>query len=306
MKFIPEKFDMIFGQDHIISTLKSLSLGGKAIFLEGEKGTGKTSLSLILANKFSDSRYNINHINCGQTSSVEDMRNLVNDINKSSIYGLNKTYIIDEPQLLSYKAANDLLIPVENLPKNVLFIACSALSSKIEPMLIDRFIVFRTKSLDRKTSMNFIEFLCERDNLQLDKFKKVLIAEKCDGNPRKIVNAIPKIININDKKDIEYLLDVHSISDDEDILQLFKLILGNANWDKVRHSLIELLKTKSPDSIRMGILNLVGNGLLRGFGAGKETKLIHMFNILERPGIPEKAHLVSKIGEICLGERIGV
>ena len=299
MNFRPKKFSEIFGQDHIIKTLKTLTLNGAALFFEGEKGTGKTSLSLILANKFSDSKYNIHHVNCGQTSSVDDMRKLVNDIGKSSIYGLNKTYIIDEPQLLSHKAANDLLIPVENLPKNVLFIACSALSDKIEPMLIDRFIRLKTKPLDKKTSMELLEYVCKKEEIALDKFKKVLITEKCDGNPRLIINSIPEIQYINDKKDIEYLLNLASISDDEDILELYKLLLNKVPWDKVRYSLNELLKSKSPDSIRIGILNLIGNGILKGFGVGKEREMIHMFNILEKPGIPEKAHIITKIGEIC-------
>jgi len=297
--FKPTSFDMIFGQDHIIKTLDTLDLHGQAIFFEGERGTGKTSISQILAKKFSNSDHNIRHINCGQTSTVDEMRMLVDDVYSSSIFGKNKVFIIDEPQLLSYKAANDLLIPVEKLPKNVLFIMCSALPEKIEPMLVDRFIRYKTRLLDNKTSMKFLEFVCNRNSITLDKFKKVLIVEKCDGNPRRIVKAIPKIINVSDVKDIEYLLDLNSIAEDEDILILFKMILGKVSWDKIRQVLINLLKSKSPDAIRIGILNLVGNGLLKGFGAGKEKNLIKMYNILKNATeVPEKATLINAIGEI--------
>jgi DNA polymerase III gamma/tau subunit len=232
------------------------------------------------------------------------MRAKVDEFNDSSIFGINKVYIFDEPQRLSGPAMSALLIPSENLRKNVLVILCSMEPEKVESALSDRFIRLKTKLLDKKVSMEFINYVCSYNSIILDKFKKVLIADKSNGNPRRIINAIPKIIDIEDVKDIEYLLDINSIEEDKDTFMLFKLLLANAEWKKVAYSLNELLKSNSPNTIRLGILSLIGNGLLRGFGAGKEKKLIYMYDILKDAyQIPEKATLVAMIGKICLGER---
>lgn len=302
--FKPDSFDEIFGQDHIIKTLRNMDFGGKAIFLEGEKGTGKTSIAKIIANIFASSQTNIDHINCAYYTDVKNMRAKVDEFNDSSIFGKNKVYIFDEPQRLSGAAMSALFIPSENLRSNVLVILCSMEPEKVEDALSDRFIRLRTKLLDKKTSMDFINFVCERNSIQLDKFRKVLIAEKCDGNPRKIINAIPKVKDIEDVKDIEYLLDLASIEEDEDIVLFFKLLLSMAEWRKISYSLNNLLKIKSPGTIRTGILSLIGNGLLKGFGAGKEKRMIYMYDILKDAyQIPEKATLIAAIGKICIGER---
>jgi DNA polymerase III gamma/tau subunit len=301
--FIPKDYSEIFGQDHIINSLKSIqknySFEGSAIFFEGERGTGKTSLAHILANEFSSSKHNIKHINCGHTSTVAEMRELVNELTNSSLFGTHKTYILDEPQLLSYKAINELLIPIEDLPYRILFIMCSALPEKIEPMLLDRFTRYRTRALDNDTTKTFIKFICKREGLVLDKLKEALIVEKCDGNPRRIVKAIPKIKDVTDIKEVEYLLDISVIDEDEEVLKLFKLILTDVEWKVIAGVLGSLLKIKSPESIRMGMLNLIGSGLLKGFGYGKEKKLIEMFSTLTLAGgVPEKASLCHAIANI--------
>lgn len=303
--FKPESFDEIFGQDHIVTTLKGMEFGGKTILFEGIRGTGKTSLAHIIANMFADSKYNILHVNCGEIGKDEIIGH-IKTFNKSTVFGKRKVYIFDEPQVLHDKALSSLLVPTEKINNNALVILCSMEPEKIKVALSDRFIRFRTRPLDDATSMEFINFLCKRNSIELNKFKRVLLTEKCDGNPRLIVNAIPKIELIHNKEDIEYLLDLNAVEEDKDVLQLFQVILADEDWLTIRNMLNNLLKTKSPNTIRVGILNLIGNGLLKGFGAGKEKRLIHMFNILEKPGIPERAHLIAKIGEIVLGERWGV
>lgn len=299
--FKPVSLSEIFGQDHIIATLLSMDYQGQSIFFEGWMGTGKTSMAHIIAKQFASSKENVWHINCGEVSKVEEMRRFIKDFYKSSIFGKNKVYIFDEPQLLSTKAMNALLVPADELPKNLMVILCSAEAESVAQMLPERFIRFKTKPLDNKTSKEFLDFLCDREDITLDKLKKALVVEKCDGNPRRIVKAIPKIKDIEDLKDIEYLLDINSIEEDEEILKLFKLILSNAEWRLIRGTLNNLLKAKSPNTIRMGLLNLIGHGLLKGFGEGKEVFLVNSYNILKKAyEVPERSSLICAVVEVHL------
>ena len=295
----PKVWDEVIGQDHIVRGLENIELSGRAILLEGEKGTGKTTIGLILADLFADSKENIKHVNCGHTSTVAEMREYVNGFSKSSIFGKRKCYVFDEPQLLSHKAVNELLIPFENLPKNVLVIMCSALSEKIEPMLLDRMIRFRTKMLDDKTSLKFLNSICKKEEIKLSKYVKTLIVEKCEGVPRKILTALPKIIGADDS-DVEYLLELNILDEDEDVLILFKLLLAKKSWDEVKGYLNTLLKNKQPEAIRMGLLSLIGYNLSSNFsrGPGHQRFLCDSFDMLSNFVIPEKANLIVNINKI--------
>ena len=296
--FKPDSYKEIYGQDHIVKTLENMDFGGKSIFLEGYRGTGKTSIAKIIANQFSDSVHNIHHINCGEKVGKDRVVEYIKEFNDSSIFGKNKCYIFDEPQELHHTAMNALLVPTENLRKNVLVILCSMEPEKVRKALSDRFIIFKTRPLDDKTAMDFLNYVCNKAQMYLDKFKKVMIIKKCDGNPRLIVNAIPKIVHIDDKKVIEYLLNIHSIvEEDDDVLLLFKTLLSKKSWAESRGLLNKLLKKKTASSIRVGLMNLAGGGLLKGFG--DEKRLVQIYNILkDARDIPEKASLATAIAQL--------
>jgi len=298
--FEPKDLSEIFGQDHIVSTLKDMDLGGQAIFFEGWMGTGKTSMAHILAKTFAKSIHCIKHINCGEYSKVEEMREIVKGFKESNLFGLNQCYIFDEPQLLSTKAMNCMLVPTDKLPKHLLIILCSAEPQAVAKMLPERFIRFKTRPLSAETSGKFLTHVCQQNNITLDKIKRALIIDKCEGNPRKIIKAIPKIKNIEDLKDIEYLLDMNAFDEDEDILKFFKTILAKqVGYNQKMNILGKLLKVKTPNAIRIGILNLIGNGLLRGYGGGQEKLLIEAYKILKNAyEIPEQASLVTAIADI--------
>jgi len=297
--FEPKDLSEIFGQDHIVSTLKDMDLGGQAIFFEGWMGTGKTSMAHILAKTFAKSKHCIEHINCGEYSKVEEMREIVRGFNDSNLFGLNQCYIFDEPQLLSTKAMNCMLVPTDKLPKHLLIILCSAEPQAVAKMLPERFIRFKTRPLSTETSGKFLTYVCQQNNITLDKIKRALIIDKCEGNPRKIIKAIPKIKNIEDLKDIEYLLDMNAFDEDADILKFFKIVLSNASFRLKMKMLNNLLKVKTPNAIRIGVLNLIGNGLLRGYGDGQEKLLVDAYKILKNTyEIPEQASLVAAITDI--------
>jgi len=298
--FEPKVLDDIYGQDHIIPTLKTMDLGGAAIFFEGGMGTGKSSMAHVLASMFCKSVHNIQHINCGQFSKVEQIREIVFDFYESSFFGRNKCYIFDEPQLLSTKAMNTMLVPCDKLPDNLLIILCSAEPQSVAKMLPERFIRFRTRAMNDKTSGEFVTRVCKDNNILLDKIKRTLVIERCEGNPRRIIKAIPKILNISEIKDIEYLLDMNAFEEDEEILDFFKVVISwkvplKAKMAKLR----KLLKEKTPEAVRVGMMSLIGNGVISGYGDGQIDNLNIAYKVLkEATQFPEKATLIMAITDI--------
>jgi len=297
IKYRPTKWDDLIGQDHIIQGLKGINLSGRLVFLTGEPGTGKSTVGHLLANDFVDFKENISHINCVQTSKVEEMREYVNNFSKSTIFGKKKCFIFDEPQRLSDKAVDTLLIPSENLSDNVLIIMCSAKPEKIEPMLSDRALRFRTKVLDNRKSLKFINDICKKEGIKLSKYTKALIVEKSGGIPRKILTAIPKVANVEDEEDIKYLLEVNAIDEDGDVLLLFKMLLAKKSWREIKGYLNKLLKKKPPENIRVGLMNLIGHNLLSDYTGDREF-LNNSFDYLSKNNFPEKAGLAVALSKI--------
>ena len=295
IKHRPICWDDVIGQEHIIERLKSTNLQGRAILLSGVRGTGKTTLALILANQFTCGiKEAMAHVNCGHTSTVSEMRDYVDDFRRSNIFGSKKAYIFDEPQLLSNKAINEFLIPFENLPKNVMVIMCSSKSENIEPMLLDRMVRFKTKTLDESTSMRFLNNICKKEGIVLSKYIKTQIVTKCDGIPRKILTSIPLVIDAKES-DIEYLLELNAIGEEEDVLVLAKMIVGKKPWKEIKGYLTNLLKVKSPDNIRSAIMNIIAYRLTSDFLSNVDVegkKLVDIFDAFNTSTFLDKAGLI--------------
>jgi len=301
LKYRPQSFDEVIGNKALIKSLKEIQLG-RPIMFEGSRGLGKTTFAYILAKEFGASENNITDVNCVYFSKIEDMRERLDTLSKSSLFGKEKVLILDEIHELSPKTQNVLLKPLEDLPKNILVLACTTTTKKVVGTLLDRFIRYRVNPLSVRDSKTLIDSVCKKEGIFLKKSFKVLLIEKSDGNPRRLLTGLAKIRNAEDEKEAKYLLDLDFVEGFEDALEVLKFVLSKISWGAIAKRLKEALKEVKPESIRLGMMNLIANRILLNYHKSvvEGEKLVQMYSILNSyQGNLDKANLIIALYQMC-------
>ena len=309
--YIAEKWDDLIGVDSIRKSIEanykslknsSSSIQYKPIMFYGLRGCGKSSMSQIISKDFCK-KENVLLQNCGDQTGVDVIRENLEFLSHSSIFGNRKVWILDEIHRLSDSAKQALLSPLEpdKITRNLIVIGCTTEPDKILKTLWDRFNQYKVRALTSNESVLLYNRICKAEGLKFNKAMKALILEKADGNPRNLIAGILKVKSVSDFSEAEYLLDVINIDADPDVLELFKLCLAYIKesdvllWTDLYGSLNKLLKKKSPESIRVALMNIIsGRMTSKWFSPSKEgLKLVRLFESLKKAeGFPEKASLL--------------
>ena len=268
---------------------------------QGERGCGKTTLAGILSNMFEAEEMNVRTINCGYYTKIDDMRKEIDKLHKSSLFGDKRVLIMDEVHKLSQASQNAWLNPLENLPENVLVIACTT-ETKLIKTFLERFVIYQVSKLSKKESKLLVEKAITDNKITgLPKWVKARIIEKSEGIPRLMLTAIPKVLDITEEEEIDQLLEVLKIDDNEQALDLIKLIVSHAGWSSIKTAITNALKEQTPENIRMALLNLIGGRMLSNFANDmNELKRLSKFYkyLQDAEGYPEKANLVNAIFKV--------
>ena len=300
IKHSPKDLDDLAGLNPIKKSLKQIDFNQlvKPIMFYGTRGCGKTSLANIVASKFCSTPENIRTINCGDYRKLDDMRALIEDLHRSSIFGDKKVVILDECHRLTKKDSQPpwlVELSEENLKDNLLIIACTTEIQDLLDTFIRRFVVYTVKPLTDIQSNKFIDKICQENNIQLSRIAKSLLLEKCDGVPALMLDGIRKIQGIESEDDIAYLLEELSIEEDESLFEFFKLIRAMTSWKQIQINLKKLLKTNTPETIKNGLLNLIAGRLLSDYfdaTSSEGKKLIKLYDALNTNSYLEKTNLV--------------
>ena len=259
-QFRPKNFDEVIGQDAIINTLKNqVTTGeiGHAYLFTGSRGTGKTSCAKIFAkainclhpvngspcyeceNCKADDGLNMDivEIDAASNNSVEDIRDIVNNLKFLPTNGKYKVYIIDEVHMLSINAFNALLKSIEEPPEHVVFILATTEVHKIPKTILSRVIRFDFKLVSVEILSRVIRFDFKLVSVEeLTKLLKkvfvasgikaedeavVAIARSGEGSVRDAL-SIAEGVSAYAYKDITYL-DVQSslgISDSDSLIKI--------------------------------------------------------------------------------------
>ena len=293
----------LIGLDYITKSLKKIEFKYPILFC-GEKGTGKTSLAFKRAEDFGTVKENITQINCSNNRGIDFHRELISNLHKSSLFGVKRTWILDEIHGLTPESQNCWLIPLEpqNLNENTLIIACTTTTEKVISTLLRRFITFQTKTLTNTESKLLIGKLCETNNYKLNKISKSLLIEKSEGIAGLIISNLPKLIDIDDEQEIRYLLELSSLDVSSNILEFFKLIKNTPNWITIRKSLKDVLKTETISNIRMGLINLTASYFISDFYKPTESdkRLVRLYHsLIGNNSFSEKSNLIVAIYNSC-------
>ncbi len=217
-KYRPDHFNTVLGQKQVTETLKNAIKTGQlaqSFLFCGPRGVGKTSCARILAktinctNLDSDfeacgncdscrsfqngNSFNILELDAASNNSVEDIRNLVEQIRYAPQAGKYKIYIIDEVHMLSQNAFNAFLKTLEEPPSYVIFILATTEKHKIIPTILSRCQIFDFNRITVKDAADHLAFIAKNENITFEAEALHLIAQKSDGAMRDALSIFDQI-----------------------------------------------------------------------------------------------------------------
>jgi DNA polymerase-3 subunit gamma/tau len=269
--------------------------------LEGERGSGKSTIAVLLAKKFGAIEDNIEVINCGDFRKIDDTREAIRNLTKSSIFGRKKVLVLDEVHQLSKDSQQAWLIPLQEYEKmdttDTLIIACTTTTGKLLDTFLRRFLRFKVTKLTKTTSLELIDRVCKENNIELSIPAKKLLISESGGIAGFIVYNIHKIVGVDSLEDIEYLLSTTTLEGQEELVTLLNLIAKSSQWKVIANSLKSLLVEQTPEELRIGLMNLISGNFLSNYyneASGKIYQELYN-NLYKFSGFPEKANLISAI-----------
>ncbi len=217
-KYRPNTFETVVGQSHITTTLKNAikqnHLAHAYLFC-GPRGVGKTSCARILAKTINcenitgdteacgtcetcksfstNSSFNIFELDAASNNSVEDIRNLTDQVRFAPQSGKYKIYIIDEVHMLSTAAFNAFLKTLEEPPAYAIFILATTEKHKILPTILSRCQIFDFKRITTHDIVDHLQQIAVSEHIQADTAALHVIAQKSEGCMRDALSMIDRI-----------------------------------------------------------------------------------------------------------------
>jgi DNA polymerase-3 subunit gamma/tau len=251
-KYRPKTFDTVVGQEYVTKTLKNeikINHLAQAYLFCGPRGIGKTTCARIFAktincknitenteacNKcescisFNELRsYNIHELDAASNNSVEDIRNLTDQVRIHPQIGKYSIYIIDEVHMLSASAFNAFLKTLEEPPKHAIFILATTEKQKIIPTILSRCQIFDFNRIKVPDIVNYLLYVSKQEGVNANADALNIIAQKADGAMRDALSIFDQMVSFSGK-DITY----------EDVLENLN-VLDYAYYFKVTDACLE-------------------------------------------------------------------
>ena len=219
-KYRPQLFDSVVGQSHITTTLKNAIINNQlahAFLFCGPRGVGKTTCARILAKtincekqtkdgeacdkcqsckSFNDgASMNYFELDAASNNSVENIRDLVDQVRFVPQTGRYKVYVIDEVHMLSSAAFNAFLKTLEEPPPYAIFILATTEKHKILPTILSRCQIFDFKRISISDTVGHLTGICKKEKIKAEPTALQLIAQKSEGCMRDALSILDKIVS---------------------------------------------------------------------------------------------------------------
>ena len=209
-KYRPLKLADVVGQDDTIRQLQTQLTNQKishGYLFVGARGCGKTSVARIFAHEINhfdyqleDNYVDIIEIDAAVFTMVENIRELRDKAMLAPTTGKYKVYIIDEIHMLSKNAFNALLKILEEPPEHIVFIFATTNPEKIPATILSRVQIFHFKLADKSVMQPFLENICQKEGINIEKDALSLLIEQGGGSFRDSLSILDQLSNLHADK----------------------------------------------------------------------------------------------------------
>ena len=245
----PASWEEVVGQDHIIQTLKNAVAADKvsqAYLFAGPRGTGKTTTARLLAKAVNcldpdlskrpcnacenciavnEGRFlDLIEIDAASNTSVDDIRELRDNINFSPSQGRFKVYIIDEVHMLSTSAFNALLKTLEEPPSHVIFVLATTEIHKIPATVLSRCQRHEFRRIPVQTIIEKLKLLCAQEHIEIEDEALSLVARQATGSLRDAISLIDQLSSIGKVITLETAQNILGTATSQAVLDLGQAI----------------------------------------------------------------------------------
>ena len=299
-KYRPITFDSVVGQKAITSTLQNAirtNTLAQAFLFCGPRGVGKTTCARIMAKtincmnptadmeacdecescrSFNNSNsFNISELDAASNNSVDDIRNLVDQVRIPPQVGQYKVYIIDEVHMLSSAAFNAFLKTLEEPPAYAKFILATTEKHKIIPTILSRCQIFDFKRITVDDISKHLQNIAVKEGVVAEEEALNIVAQKADGALRDALSIFDQMVSFSGKN-ITY-----------------KDVINNLNVLDYEYyfRMVDYILNKDNNSILLLLNNVVENGFdiqhfiqglashLRNLLLGRDEKLVELMEV---------------------------
>ncbi|MCW3121902.1 MAG: polymerase subunit gamma/tau [Flavipsychrobacter sp.] len=217
-KYRPQTFDTVVGQEHITTTLKNAIKNqhlAHAFLFCGPRGVGKTTCARILAKTINcetptadmeacgvcptcvsfknNSSFNVFELDAASNNSVDDIRELTNQVRFAPQQGRYKVYIIDEVHMLTAAAFNAFLKTLEEPPPYAIFILATTEKHKVLPTIQSRCQIFEFKRITTHDISDHLQSIATKEGMIAQEASLHVIAQKSEGCMRDALSMLDRI-----------------------------------------------------------------------------------------------------------------
>ncbi len=288
LKYRPSTFRDVVGQEALTTTLLNAIKEDKlshAYLFCGPRGVGKTSCARIFAktincehrtpegeacNECSECiaaneqrSYNIFELDAASNNSVDDIRNLIDQVYIAPTTGKYRVYIIDEVHMLSSSAFNAFLKTLEEPPAHAIFILATTEKQKVLPTIISRCQVYDFRRITSDDIARHLEYVAQDKGIKADKEALQLIALSADGGMRDALSMFDQIAGFgNGSVTVEGVRKNLSLLDEDGYFSLLDYIT-RGNHNKVLQLVDNFLRRGyDTDVVMRGFSNFLRNLLV--------------------------------------------
>ena len=281
----PSKFSEVVGQEYIVKILKNTIKNQKvahAYLFAGPRGTGKTTIAKLFAKAINCENFNeescdecasclafkennhpdIIELDAASNNSVEDIREIIDQVPYAPIISKYKVYIIDEVHMLSSSAFNALLKTLEEPPAHVVFILATTDPQKIIPTVLSRCQRYNFSKISNLNMKKKMMEILDKENLKYEEKALEEVAMLAEGGMRDALSILEQVLSYNNEG--VYLEDIQKIfglSTKEEKVKL--LIDAHKNITNAINSLREMYNYGiDPKRLCIDLLEIIKEALI--------------------------------------------